>query len=462
MEVVEASSSGKRKSDEDDDKSGATTKVLVRSFASHQNISGMCSANENSHVSKGDLKIVVSGVKKKMRHYHPAAITRALTKAIGEYTDIRVLPSGDLNITCKHSKQASRLLECDTLKDGNLSIPIKASFFAKKTYGSRAVISGVPLDITETELLAGLTQYSTNAVKRLKRKVEGKYIDCLSVLLFFHSNIAPETVTFGYLHFRTKPYNPPPLRCHNCNRYGHTKDKCRGKACCSKCGSREHKYNQCNRDKKCVNCNLHHSAAYGGSPVYKEEQRIQIIRERSNVPFSKARDLYLSQKAQLPPQSTPVSHSVLSPSTETQTFSEAAKRRLSQKTLPNPTALIRSDAKSRDASHTITSPVQNDCDLRHLPNCTSMYSTLSTTGDTNARHMPIDPVRLLALVAQVVKLTISAVKSGDHDIFAIVSSATSKYLGIPTDAQSLQNSLNLVANDTDSQRTNSENDSQPS
>ena len=99
MEVVEASSSVKRKSDEDDEETGATTKVLVRSFASDQNISGMCSTNENSRVSNGDLKIVLSGVKKKMRHYHPGAITRALTKAIGEYADIRVLASGDLSVT---------------------------------------------------------------------------------------------------------------------------------------------------------------------------------------------------------------------------------------------------------------------------------------------------------------------------------------------------------------------------
>ena len=75
--------------------------------------------------------------------------------------------------------------------------------------------------------------------------------------------------------------------------------------------------------------------------------------------------------------------------------------------------------------------------------------------------MRIDPVRLLALVAQVVKLTISAVETGDNDIFAIVSSAISKYLGIPTDPQSLQNSLHLVTDDTVSQRTNSEKDSQP-
>ena len=56
MEVVEASSSVKRKSDEDDEETSATTKVLVRSFASDQNISGMWSANEIVALAKVILK----------------------------------------------------------------------------------------------------------------------------------------------------------------------------------------------------------------------------------------------------------------------------------------------------------------------------------------------------------------------------------------------------------------------
>ena len=129
-----------------------------------------------------------------------------------------MLPSGDLNVTRKHSKQASTLLECDILKDGTTSIPIKPSLISKNTYDSRAFISGVPIKATEAEPVNGLSKYSVSATKRLKRKVNGKYEDCLSVLLFFRASVVPECVTFGYLYFRTKPYNPPSLLCHNCNR----------------------------------------------------------------------------------------------------------------------------------------------------------------------------------------------------------------------------------------------------
>ena len=110
---------------------------------------------------------------------------------------------------------------------------------------------------------------------------------------------------------------------------------------------------------------------------------------------------------------------------------------------------------------TITSPVPNDCDIQHIFNYTSIANASpNTNGDANDPHQSSDPVRLLALVAQVVKLTISAVKSGGYDIFAIVSSASSKYLGISTDPQSLENSLKLGTYDAVSPHASSVDDSQ--
>ena len=110
---MEASCSGKRKSEDDDDGTCSATRVFVRSFATAPNIPDTCSANEYILISNSDLKIVLSRVKRKMRHYHPEVIARGLSKAIRKYIEIRMLPSGDLNVTYKYSKQASRLLECE-------------------------------------------------------------------------------------------------------------------------------------------------------------------------------------------------------------------------------------------------------------------------------------------------------------------------------------------------------------
>ena len=144
----------KRKYEEDDSGTCSSTRVLVKLLASVPNIPGSYSANKNRLGSNSDPKIVVLGVKRKMRHYHPEVITRALSKAIGEYDKIRIFPFGDLDVTCKHSKQASRLLECDILKDGTTSIPIKSSLFPQKT--RKVVISGVPIEATESELVTSV------------------------------------------------------------------------------------------------------------------------------------------------------------------------------------------------------------------------------------------------------------------------------------------------------------------
>ena len=84
----------------------------------------------------------------------------------------------------------------------------------------------------------------------------------------------------------------------------------------------------------------------------------------------------------------------------------------------------------------------------------SMPPTLFAASDTYANNMLIDPIRLLALVGQVVKLATSAVKSGDRVIFTYLSSETTKYLGISTDLKSLQISLNLETENAGSQPVN--------
>ena len=109
-----------------------------------------------------------------------------------------MLPSRDLNVTCKHSKQASRLLERDIPKDGTISIPIISSLFSEKTYSSRAVISGVPVEVKESELVTELLKYFVSSAKRLERKVIGKYVDCIS----FRADVLLESATFGYLYLR--------------------------------------------------------------------------------------------------------------------------------------------------------------------------------------------------------------------------------------------------------------------
>ena len=109
------------------------------------------------------------------------------------------------------------ILECDNLGDSAKNIPISVTKYSGKPYKSRAVISGVPIDVSEYDIVESLSDTGVIFAKRLKRRTDKGLEYSLSMLLGFKSNQAPESVKLGYLIFRTKPYNPPPLRCFNCN-----------------------------------------------------------------------------------------------------------------------------------------------------------------------------------------------------------------------------------------------------
>ena len=58
----------------------------------------------------------------------------------------------------------------------------------------------------------------------------------LSVLIEFEGVCLPSWVGLGYLSFPVRSYVRPPLRCYNCQCFGHVAAVCRGKRRCGRCG----------------------------------------------------------------------------------------------------------------------------------------------------------------------------------------------------------------------------------
>ena len=241
-QVLEASVSGKRKScsslTSDSDNEGSSAKIMAKDYAvSTPSVSVKNTSSEKT--------VVISGRNRPMKHWHPATVNKAITSIIGDYEKIKVLPSGDLAVTCRHEGQVSKLLDRDNISHSSTTIPVKTYLYKSKPYGSRAVITGIPIEVTDDELKESLSEHEITFLKRLKRKTKEGYVDSLSYLLCFKAKTPPDSVNFGYLHLRTKPYNPSPQRCFKCNRCGHKKEHCRGKTCFTKCGGRDHEYSAC-------------------------------------------------------------------------------------------------------------------------------------------------------------------------------------------------------------------------
>ncbi|KAF0309992.1 Nucleic-acid-binding protein from mobile element jockey [Amphibalanus amphitrite] len=117
-----------------------------------------------------------------------------------------------------------------------------------------------------------------------------------NIILTFDSTDLPSEIRVGYVKVRVRPFVPAPMRCFRCQRFGHTKDNCRGRPTCSKCASQDHTDETCDSETpQCVNCGegqTPHSAYDRSCPAYVKEKEIMTIKATRNLSFKEAREVY--------------------------------------------------------------------------------------------------------------------------------------------------------------------------
>jgi len=108
-------------------------------------------------------------------------------------------------------------------------------------------------------------------------------------------DLPPFIEAFGR-KFKVHDFIPKPMRCYQCQRFGHTKLQCVSPVICSSCGE-NHVYDTCpNKDnKKCINCHENHSAAHRGCPEYIKTHEILKIRAIQKVSYAEAAKRFLTQ-----------------------------------------------------------------------------------------------------------------------------------------------------------------------
>ena len=227
--------------------------------------------------------ILHNAEEKPLKSYNPIFIDKSLKKLIGTYQACIPLRNGNLMIKCENIQQMSQLLHSRYLSDGVRSVQIVTSVV--QPAGAKAVIYRVPLDLTDEDLLEILKPQKVTYIKRFKNK-DSSY--STTVFLQFSSPQLPAEVRVGYLLFKVKSYIPKPLRCFNCNRFGHVASNCRGKQRCSTCGG-EHVWKECSATvKKCPNCAGEHSASDKICPRYTKESVVLKIKHTQNLTYAEA------------------------------------------------------------------------------------------------------------------------------------------------------------------------------
>jgi len=164
----------------------------------------------------------------------------------------------------------------------------------KSVVRSRELVSCDVAEITSELKSQGVTDAVIISVRDGSDEGRRKTI---TVILTFNRPQPPSHITAIYLRIPVARYIPNPLRCFDCQRYGHGKAHCRRQQTCSRCTEVGHDQPDCQQREQCVNCVGDHSAASKLCLKWKLEKRVQQIRVDNNVPFKQARELAISVQA---------------------------------------------------------------------------------------------------------------------------------------------------------------------
>ena len=113
-------------------------------------------------------------------------------------------------------------------------------------------------------------------------------IETNTLLLTFNTVTVPKSL-------KIEIYVPNPLRCFNCQRFGHHESDCPVDyaSVCEKCGTGgfDHITSNCKNPVKCVNCGLDHLSRSNECDVWKKEKEIMRIKVTNNITYNEARKM---------------------------------------------------------------------------------------------------------------------------------------------------------------------------
>ena len=115
-----------------------------------------------------------------------------------------------------------------------------------------------------------------------------------TLFLMFSSTDLPKEIVVGCLKVKVALFVLNPMCCFNCNKFGHTSQRCKVAAKCTGCGKDKHE-GQCEGPKLCSDCNGPHASS--AKDCLGWEKEIQRVCVEKRISFLEARQLV---KAKMP------------------------------------------------------------------------------------------------------------------------------------------------------------------
>ena len=204
----------------------------------------------------------------------------------GENMVIETPANGSLIVRTQTRAQTKKLLACTNFCEKAVTVSLHPS--RNSTKGT--IFAPEMRFMSEEEIQEGLRAEGVSHVRRLTTFRDGQRRDTSLLVITFDTTTLPETLLAGHIRYSVRVFIPNPLRCFNCQRFGHSSKFCKQDARCSKCGAAPHDGSPCSAPAKCLSCNSHdHGTNSTQCPVWKTEKEICAVRATMGVSYPQAR-----------------------------------------------------------------------------------------------------------------------------------------------------------------------------
>jgi hypothetical protein len=219
-------------------------------------------------------------------------IQKLLQCAVGEVKSAKKLRSGSVLIEVCSKTQADRALKLNHWVDQPVKITPHRSLNS-----SKGIIRCPQFkECEDSEVLVELKPLGVTSLKRFTLKKNGNVIPTGTFLLIFNSSTPPKSLKAAYMNIAVEQYIPNPLRCYNCQKYGHGKTNCKSHQVCARCGKDGHADSGCEEQPQCTNCSGNHAAYSKECPEWAKQYEITQIKHEKNISFPDAKRIYEQRK----------------------------------------------------------------------------------------------------------------------------------------------------------------------
>ena len=190
----------------------------------------------------------------------PFAIHKGILGIAGEPVSAKKLRSGQNLVEVSKEHHARNLLKCKTF----VQIPVQISAHKSLNTKKGIVRCSDLRDCNNEEILEELEGQGVIRVQRMMFTRDGIKRPTNTFIVTFGEPKLPSHINIGYLKVKVQMFIPNPIRCFNCQKFGHFRSNCKQHEVCANCGQKKHDPGtECPNAAVCVNCGGKHSVQNG-------------------------------------------------------------------------------------------------------------------------------------------------------------------------------------------------------